>query len=246
MILMLEITLHDGPARLGKWNDSVTPLIMPRNSAVILEDEPMPYDVPRELAEWAVESTLKKARENEDKSKVAVIQGSKYLDLRLNCASELENMGYRIFLVANTEKLLKKPRDLIETIVNLRDTLNPNSAIYFPFVELNFVPLLAYMGVDMFSEAAGDLYSKLEVIVTPDHNYELGKYHLYEMNSEEIREYNQKSLDFVLREVREHIKNGTLRNLVEMRSGSTPEVMSALRILDLEYQEWVESYTSLH
>ena len=53
-------------------------------------------------------------------------------------------------------------------------------------------------------------------------------------------------MDFVIREVRENIKNGTLRNLVEQRCCSSPEAMSALRIADRDYTDFLDKYTSLY
>lgn len=52
-------------------------------------------------------------------------------------------------------------------------------------------------------------------------------------------------MDFVLREVRENIKNGTLRNLVEERCCTSPEAMTALRVLDRDYPDFLEKYTQL-
>lgn len=242
---MLEIKLHDGPARYGKYLDIETPNILTPIHEILIQDEPMPYDVPRELAVWAVENTIKNAEQG-DKNQMSVIHGSKYTDLRLKCASALEDMGYHLFLVANTEKILKNPRDLLEIITSLRKTLNPNSALYFPFVELNFIPLLVYLGVDLFGASTADFYAKLGVLITPNHNYHLKKYPLYDLNQEELKKYNRNSLDFVLREVRAHIKNGTLRNLVEERCCCSPEAMSALRILDRDYGDFLDSYTQLY
>jgi predicted RNA-binding protein len=53
-------------------------------------------------------------------------------------------------------------------------------------------------------------------------------------------------MDFVLREVRENIKNGSLRNLVEQRCCSSPEAMSALRIADRDYTDFLDKYTALY
>ncbi len=242
---MLEIKLHDGPARHGKYQDTETPNILTSKQAVRIEDEPMPYDVPKELAEWSVESTIQKAA-NEDNNQMAVIHGSKYTNLRLECASKLEELGFRLFLVANPEELLKRPRDLLEIIVSLRENMNPNSALFFPFAQLNFIPLLVYLGVDFIGESTADFYAQLGVMMTPQGNYDLKKYPLYNLNPDELKEYNRNSLDFVLREVRAHIKNGTLRNLVEERCCSSPEAMSALRILDRDYSEFLDKYTPLY
>jgi len=242
---MLEIKMHDGPARQGKHQGVETPNILKMNLEMLVSDEPMPYDVPHELAAWSVQNTLQKAKK-EDTNQMAVIHGSKYKELRLECAEALEKMGYRLFLVANPEELLKRPRDLLEIIISLRNTMSPNSALYFSFAELNFIPLLVYLGVDLFGESCPDFYAQLGVMTTPHRNYDLKKYPLYDMTFEELKEYNRNSLDFVLREVRAHIENGTLRNMVEERCCSSPETMSALRILDLDYQEFVDRYTPLY
>ncbi|OPX59968.1 MAG: Archaeosine synthase [Methanobacterium sp. PtaB.Bin024] len=242
-INMLEIKLHDGPARQGKYQDIETPNILKSAQELMVDDEPMPYDVPRELAEWSVQNTLKKA---ENGKGLAVIHGSKYVNLRLECANTLEEMGYRLFLVANSEELLKRPRDLLKIIINLRKNMNPNSALFFPFAELNFIPLLVYLGVDLFNQTTADFYARLGVMMTPQGNYDLKEYPVYDLNFEELKEYNRNSLDFVLREVRAHIKNGTLRNLVEERCCSSPEAMSALRILDRDYSDFLDKYTPLY
>ncbi len=235
--------MHDGPARQGHYNNIKTPSVLPLNSMNICEDEPMPYDVPLELAQWAVESTLKKAEEcNHD---FAVVQGSKYVDLRIECAQKLEEMGYSSLLVANADELLKRPRDLSNLVVTLRESISPNTALFFPFAEAAFVPILSYMGIDLFSDAICEFYSYLNIIMTTSSSYNLEKYPIYELNQKELMEYNKITLDLVIREVQENIKNGTLRNLVEERSCTSPQNISLLRILDKEYGDYLEKYTPL-
>ncbi|MGI6483945.1 MAG: archaeosine tRNA-ribosyltransferase [Methanobacterium sp.] len=242
---MLEIKLHDGPARLGKHMNNTTPHLLKFDPEMMIRDEPMPYDVPLEMASWSVANTIGKAKKG-DCNQMAVIQGSKYPDLRIECANSLEKLGFRLFLVANSEELLRRPRDLLNIIISLRKAMNPNSALYFPFTKLSFIPLLAYMGIDLFGEPSADYYAHIGILTTPDHDYDLEKYPIYDLNPGEIKNYNRKSLDFVLREVRAHIKNGTLRNLVEERCCSSPEAMSALRILDRDHGDYLESYTQLY
>lgn len=242
---MLEITLHDGPARLGKYNGAQTPSTLKPDSLPLLKDEPMPYNVPKALAEWSVNETVKNARQSGENG-IAVIQGSKYPDLRVKCAQELEELGNSVFLVANSEELMRRPMDLVEMMVTLRGALNPNSAIYFPFTDVSFIPLLAYLGADFFSEDSCRFYANLDTMLTPTADYDKDSYKIYEMEPEELVEYNKKSMDFVLREVREHIKNGTLRNLVEERCCTSPEAMTALRILDRDHQDFLERYTQMY
>ena len=63
---------------------------------------------------------------------------------------------------------------------------------------------------------------------------------------EELEAYNKNTIDFVLREVREHMKNSSLRNLVEERSATSPQYASALRILDKNYSEYLLEYTQVY
>lgn len=242
---MLEVKRHDGPARLGNYDNLITPAILRLNTGFkIIKDEPMPYDVPKELAKWSVEQTVENAKKSDEKG-IGVIHGGKYLDLRIKCANELDKLGITTFMVANPKELLRQPRDLIDIIVNIRETVNPNAALYFSFADINFIPLLAYMGVDLFGDFSCDFYAYLNIMQTPTANYDINKYQIYDMDFEELKKYNKNTMDFVVKEVQENIKNMTLRNLVEERCCTSPEAMSALRILDKKYPEFLNKYMPL-
>ena len=240
-----EIKSHDGPGRYGKLGDYETPLIINKDDFVIAEDESSAYDVEKEIAEWSVKQTIKKAKNIGDKE-IAVIQGSKYIDLRIKCLKELEELGYNGFIIANADDLLLHPRDLVDLIVALRQNMKSSSYLIFPFAEAQFIPLLAYMGVDAFFDDIGEYYSYINVLMSPTKNYDLETYKIYEMDQKELEEYNKNTIDFVLREVREHMKNSSLRNLVEERSATSPQYASALRILDKNYSKYLLEYTQVY
>lgn len=243
---MFKLILHDGPARLGKWREKTTPHLLPFTSKYLVEDEPMAYNVPRELAEWSVEVTIHKAKLNPDKNKIVVIHGSKYSDLRIECAKKLQKIGYHQFLLANPEELIRRPLDLIKILVSVRETLAAHSSLFYSFAEINFIPLLVYLGVDFIGDAAADFYAQLGVLLTCDGKYYLKDYDLHSIDYHQLREKNLETLNFVIREVQENIKQGTLRNLVEKRCHSSPESMSALRILDRDYSGFIDKYTPLY
>ena len=245
--MKLEIKGHDGPGRFGKLDGEETPIIIDKSKFTIIEDEAISYDIENEIATWSVNQTIAKAEKIEDKSdKIATIQGSKYVDLRIKCVKALEELGYDKFIIANADDLILHPRDLVELIVNLRQNMNPGSILIFPFGEAQIIPLLAYIGVDGFFDDAGEYYAYLNVLMTPTKNYDLDKYKIYEMTTEELIDYNKNTIDLVLREVREHMKNGGIRNLVEERSATSPQYASALRILDKEYTDYVLEYSQLY
>ena len=240
-----EIKSHDGPGRYGKLGDNESPLIINKDDFIIAEDESSAYDVEKEVAEWSVNQTIEKAKKVEDKE-IAVIQGSKYIDLRIKCLKELEELGYNGFIIANADDLLLHPRDLVDLIVALRQNMKSSSYLIFPFAEAQFIPLLAYMGVDAFFDDIGEYYSYINVLMSPTKNYDLETYKIYEMDQKELEEYNKNTIDFVLREVREHMKNSSLRNLVEERSATSPQYASALRILDKNYSKYLLEYTQVY
>ncbi len=238
--------MHDGPARLGKYSENETPgIIEIENPLNILKDEPMPYNVPKTLASWSVNCTVENARLSGENG-IGIVHGSKYSDLRVECAIKLEELGNTVLMIANPEELMKRSRDLVEIMVMIRENINPNSAIYYPFAEPSFIPFLAYMGVDLFDTVAGDFYASINTLLTPTTKYDLEVYKLFDMNLEELREYNKKTIEFTIREVKEHIRNGTLRNLVEERCCTSPEAMTALRLLDRDHKDFIDKYTQLY
>ena len=174
-----EIKSHDGPGRYGKLGDNESPLIINKDDFIIAEDESSAYDVEKEVAEWSVNQTIEKAKKVEDKE-IAVIQGSKYIDLRIKCLKELEKLGYNGFIIANADDLLLHPRDLVDVVVNLKKEAKPSSYFIFPFAELPFMPILTYMGIDGFLADSANYYSHLNVLQTPTKTYDLNSYNLFE------------------------------------------------------------------
>ncbi|MCC9262318.1 queuine tRNA-ribosyltransferase [Methanobrevibacter woesei] len=242
-----EIKSHDGPGRIGKLEDIQTPCIFHEKSLKVAPSEGSAYNVDYEIAKWNVELTLKKAEEYKDSCNIATIQGSKYIDLRVECGKRLEELGYNGFLIANSDDLLLHPRDLVDLIVTLKKELKPTSYLIFTFAEPSFMPLLSYMGIDGFLSNSSEYYSYLNVLLTPTKTYELDTYPIYEdISREELEKYNLNTLKFVIKEIQTHMKNKSLRNLVEERSNTNPQNISALKILDKKYMDYLLEYTQLY
>ncbi len=240
MPVKFEIRSHDGPGRFGKLNGEMTPFIIDREKYNIIPPQASPYNISWELANWSVRETINKSKKELGDLDIGVIQGGKYLDLRLECAQKLEDIGYTGFLIGNGDELLLHPQDLVKLIVNLRETLSPNAYLIYSFAEPSYIPLLSYMGIDGFLIDSAKYYSYLNVLMTPTKNYDLNIYPLYEgMRREDLEKYNKNTLDFTLREVRGHMKNRSLRNLVEERANTSPQNKSALKILDKEYSNYL-------
>lgn len=246
MIKKFEIKSHDGPGRIGKVDGKLTPRIFNRNEMKIAPSEGSAYNVDREIAEFNVKETLRLAGENMDECDIAVIQGSKYIDLRIECLKQLEEIGYNGFIIANGDALLTNSRDLVELVISLKKEAKKTSYFIFPFAELSFMPLLTYMGIDGFLADAANYYSHLNVLQTPTKAYDLNSYPIYEcITQKDLEKKNMKNMEFVIREIHAHMKNRSLRNLVEERSLTTPQNISTLKILDRTSMDYLLESTQL-
>lgn len=246
MIKKFEIKSHDGPGRIGKIDGELTPKLFFKKDLKIAPNEGSAYNIDREIAEFNVKETLRLARENVNDSDIAIIQGSKYVDLRIDCLKQLEEIGYNGFIIANGDALLTNPRDLVELIVSLKKEAKKTSYFIFPFTEVSFMPILTYMGIDGFLADSANYYSHLNVLQTPTKSYDLNTYPIYENISQEaLEQKNIENMEFVIKEIHAHMKNRSLRNLVEERSGTTPQNISTLKILDRTCMDYLLEFTQL-
>ena len=246
MIKKFEIKSHDGPGRIGKIDGKITPKIFYRNEMKIAPNEGSAYNIDREISEFNINETLKLAEEHVNEADIAVIQGSKYVDLRIDCLKQLEEIGYNGFIIANGDALLTNPRELVEIIISLKKEAKKTSYFIFSFTELSFMPILTYMGIDGFLADSANYYSHLNVLQTPTKAYDLNSYPIYEnITQEELEEKNIENMEFVIKEIHAHMKNNSLRNLVEERSGTTPQNISTLKILDRTQMEYLLEYSQL-
>ena len=230
MINKFEIKSHDGPGRIGKLNGEKTPKLFYKTDLKIAPSEGSAYNIEKEIARFNIEETLKLAEENVEKCDAAVIQGSKYIDLRIKCLKQLEEVGYNIFIIANGDELLTNPRELVDITVNLRMNAHPSSMLIFTFAESSFMPILTYMGIDGFLTDASNYYSYLNVLQTP---------------TKELEEKNIECLDFVIREIQTHMENHSLRNLIEERSTTSPQNIATLKLLDKKYMDFILEHNQL-
>ena len=246
MIKKFEIKSHDGPGRIGKLDGNKTPKLFYKNDLKISPSEGSAYNIDKEIARFNINECIKLARENVDKCDAAVIQGSKYIDLRIECLKQLEEIGYNVFIIANGDELLTNPRELVDIVVNLRKNAPPTSMLIFTFAESSFMPILTYMGIDGFLADSSNYYSHLNVLQTPTKAYDLNTYKLFdEITQEKLEEKNIDCLEFVIREIQAHMENNSLRNLVEERSTTSPQNISTLKILDKKYMDFILEYNQL-
>ena len=77
-------------------------------------------------------------------------------------------------------------------------------------------------------------------------SYDLNTYPIYEnVSQKQLEKMNIENMEFVIKEIHAHMKNNSLRNLVEERSGTTPQNISTLKILDRTQMDYLLEYTQL-
>jgi queuine/archaeosine tRNA-ribosyltransferase len=220
----------------------------------ILPDYRVGLSVPRELAEESVSKTLRFAKKYPDGG--AVVQGSRFTDLRVKCAREL---GERpLFVIASARKLLKNPRLLVDIVTSIRETIPPNATLYFPFAPPHMFYILSYMGVDLFDSAECIIKAGEEKMLTPGileicSLKELpcgcavcaGKTPKDLLDFDLLLEHNFNKAVEVTKEIREAIRANALRELVEEKAAGNVNAMAMLRILDMEKQDFLERYTGV-
>ena len=238
---MLKIKAHDGPSRLGQWNNKDTPTLIDYKTVETIKNIPTPFKIQEEIAEEYVEQTIQSA-ENQEKNKVAVIQGAQYPQLRIKCAQELEKLGYTTLAFANTDELQRNPESLLDIIIQTRENINPNTTLYFPFATTQITPILAYIGIDIFDTSRAVYEAKNNNLMTSTNIYPGNEYQL----TDDLEQENIKQIEFTIKEIQENMKNKTLRNLTEQKAATKPELMTLHRLLDKNYQDYLLKYTQLY
>ena len=67
-----------------------------------------------------------------------------------------------------------------------------------------------------------------------------------EISQEELEKKNLENMEFVIKEIYAHMKNRSLRNLVEERSGTTPQNISTLKFLDRTSMDYLLEFTQVY
>ena len=239
---MIKIKSHDGPARLGQLDNMITPTVIDYKSVEKVNNIATPYKIQEEIAQEYTQKTIDMAKEETDKNKYAVIHGAQYTHLRVECAKELEKIGYTKLMFANSDELLRNPKDLLDIIIECRQNLNATTALYFPFAPTQILAILTYIGIDIFDNSRAIYEYRNNNLMTTDNIYPYEKYQI----TDNLKEENIKQLNFSIKEIQENIKNKTLRNLTEQKATTSPEAMTLHRLLDKNYSEYLLRYTQLY
>lgn len=158
-----------------------------------------------------------------------------------------------IYIPANSAELFKSEKKFVSAIMGLREKIGYQRIIYTPATGLpNQYALLIYLGIDFLDTLQIILNTRQGFFLTSDGRIPLRdikericgcKYCLKEkLDFEHLLMHNYNTAVSEMRNIRNAIRTGRLRELVEMRIRSEPKLVALLREADLRYYEFQEQY----
>ncbi len=206
-----------------------------------------PKDMPKE-------SHLSSIKSNKNKSLCYVIPAKKEI---INDA--LKDNNAQLFIVANAVQLFFQQSKFVEFIAELRQKIGYQKMIYLPCVgDPSSFALLTYMGVDFFDSVAAIMAARNEILLFPTGHYKKNELNEIpcscpscsnikssEMNFSQILNHNYYAITNEIKQVRNAIASGNLRELVETRVRTNPILTAMLRILDFDHYNFLEERTPL-
>lgn len=156
-----------------------------------------------------------------------------------------------IIAIGDAVQLLRRPRDFASIFSGMRKKVSPKRLIYAPGIAdpLN-LSLLCYFGIDLFDSLGTVVRSSLGQIIVHGRAIDSKSEDVARISGlsenprfEDILEHNYRQLESELVVVREAIRTGTLRHLVELRARHAPWMTEALRFADLEEYQSIEEWT---
>jgi archaeosine synthase len=212
---MFKVKVRDGPARIGLLKERIiTPTILF-------------IDTPRFKSPDFAEAIISKKKRTDKPTLI------------------LEGLNSDICV-------LKKPflkKSLLSFIIESREK-SYQKALYLPGkADPSNIALLTYMGVDLFDSLQAILAARKGEILFPHGRYifkELKEipcscpYCSSQMDFLQLLNHNLLSMLNEIKQVRNSIRHGNLRELVELRVRANPSLAALLRMLDLEYYSFLE------
>lgn len=162
-----------------------------------------------------------------------------------------------LYVLGAAKQLENKPRELVESIIRLKENTRADSLLYTPALATpENLSMLVYLGVDIVDDTLPIIKGYQDIYLTNSGEFYLDSLHefpcacsvcLVDTPSELLKKpkkeraellstHNSHKLAVELRTVREHIRTGHLREYVERQCRVRPWLTAALRLIDSEYQ----------
>ncbi|MCQ8902582.1 MAG: archaeosine synthase subunit alpha [Methanothrix sp.] len=244
-----EVLRRDGPARLGRLmldRNITTPCILSREDYVCAGSV-FRYRNPEE----AREATISLAKSLKDARRLIVLpypsDAAKDIDLDIDAPRAVvtdissvqkdaqKDADVYVLRAAGT---IAGARDLVDTLICIRESIPPDSALYAPALATpSNLSLLVYLGVDIVDSVRVEMDGHYNRYHTRDGVFRRDE--LSELpcmcehcSSGDMPAHNILKLEEELVWVRECVRSGTLREYVERQVRCIPWMTAALRLAD--------------
>jgi len=171
----------------------------------------------------------------------------------------LKNNDTSLLIIANSYQLFKHAKKFVDYIVHLKEETKNQKIIYLPSIgNPTNLALLSYLGADLFDSTQAIIAARNNQLFMP-HGLS-NKYNLEELPClcPACKNYRGKPIDIPfknilehnyymflneIKNIRNHINNGKLRELVEKQVKTNPHLTTILRYLDAKYYDFLEKNT---
>ncbi len=175
--------------------------------------------------------------------------------------SQIKNLSnIKIAIVSYAAQLLRRQTYASKYLTNIRNSLDFESLIYLPAIATpTNLSILCYLGIDLFDFGYSQFAANHSILLFPEGNLPqkniqsnpcicpicISK-NIHEMSSKDIEKHNFFMLNSELKQVKNAILRGCLRELVEIRVRADPQLAALLHILDANHYEFFEKQTPLY
>jgi archaeosine synthase len=166
-----------------------------------------------------------------------------------------------ILTISNSKYLFNKKIKLIDLIVKSKEKFSVNNLLYLPAIgDISNFSLMTYMGIDLFDCISAIILARKNILMFSTGNKNIQKLEKipcrckfcknyiddpYLIPFDKILNHNYLAIYNEIINIRNEIKNGTLRDLVEIRVKSNTDSTALLRILDENYYDFIEENTAI-
>ena len=172
----------------------------------------------------------------------------------------VKDTNANLFIVTNAAQLFSQQSHFVDFITELREKIGYQKLIYIPCVgDPTSIALLTYLSVDFFDSFSAVMAARNETLLFPTGPCRKNQLpelpcncptcikikDAFVMKYEEILEHNYSTVLCEIKQVRNAIVAGSLRELVETRVRTNPLLASMLRTLDLHHYQFLEERTPI-
>ncbi|RLF37066.1 MAG: hypothetical protein DRN08_00190 [Thermoplasmata archaeon] len=209
-----------------------------------------PRELPLDLHKAAAEINSKPT------SNCCIVPGDKKI-----IDNALLDSNAKLFIIGNAAQLSQHQSDFVEFITNLREKIGYQKMIYLPYIgSPSNLALLTYLSVDFFDSTYAIIAARNNILLFPDGEYNKNMIEktpcscpsciefqddITEMSFQHILNHNYFTFINEIKNIRNNILQGRLRELVETRIRSDTRLTAFLRILDLEHHRFLERRTPM-